>query len=226
MRIGWASACANVFPITVLWSLSAALVLSYYFVPGVASILEPIRLWQEANGWVAVVVGRIFFNGLVPGVFLLSVPGIRPKRPMATIIAFAVWGCALGLCCDVFFRLQSGWFGSGPEFGTLAAKTLVDQFVWTAFFIAPANTAFFYWVDCGFSLRKAIAEWPSDFIRVLLMPNLVNNWVIGIPVIFATYAFPLDLQIHVNGLTGSVCMLLFMQIGKFSRSADKTRASA
>lgn len=225
LAIGWRSACVNALPIAVLWGIAVALVLSYYLVPGVAATLEPIRMWQERNGWRAVVVGRIFFSGLVPGVFLLLVPRIRPKHPWATIVAFVAWGCALGVCCDAFFRVQSVWFGNGPEWGTLVAKTLVDQFLWTVVFLVPLNTVFYYWLGCDFSLRRMISEWPSDFVRELMLPNLVNNWLIGIPVIFATYAFPLDLQIHVNGLVGAVCLLLFTQIGKLSRTGGVQRNS-
>ena len=211
------SAKANAVPTFALWSFALGLVLSYYFVPDVAGCLERIRRWQEAFGWKAVVVSRMFFNGLLPGVFLLGVRSIRPRRPWATIFAQTVFGCVFGLFCDAFFRMQSAWFGSGPDVSTLVLKTLVDQFVWTVLVIAPVNAVFFFWLGRDFSLSRVRREWPRDgFVSELVLPNLIPNWFVGIPAIFATYAFPLDLQIHVNGLVSAFWMLMCLQIGRRS----------
>ena len=214
------SAKANAVPTVVLWSFAFGLVLSYYLLPGVASCFERVRTWQEAFGWKAVVVSRIFFNGILPGVFLLVVREIRPQRPLATILAQATFGCVFGLFCDAFFRLQSAWFGAGPELTTLVGKTLVDQFVWTVLVIAPANAVFFFWLGRDFSWRRVRDEWPRGrFFAELVLPNLIPNWIVGIPAIFATYAFPLDLQIHVNGLVSSFWMLMCLQIGRRSATS-------
>ena len=218
MKIGWDSAKANAMPTFVLWSFALCLVLSYYFIPPVAECMGTVRTWQESFGWKAVVVSRILFNGIVPGVFLLSVKSIRPRKPFATIFAQATFGCVLGLFCDAFFRLQSSWFGSGTAVSTLVLKTLVDQFVWTVLVIAPVNAVFFFWVSRDFSLKRVRREWPKQgMISRLVLPNLIPNWFVGIPAILATYAFPLDLQIHVNGLVSAFWMLLCLQIG--ARSA-------
>jgi len=218
IRIGWESAKANAAPTFILWSFALCLVPSYYFIPPVAEFMGTVRAWQESFGWKAVVVSRILFNGIVPGIFLLGVKSIRPRRPFATIFAQAVFGCVLGLLCDAFFRLQSSWFGSGAELSTLALKTLVDQFAWTVLVISPVNAVFFFWVARDFSFRRVRQEWPRHgVITELVLPNLIPNWFVGIPAIFATYAFPLDLQIHVNGLVSAFWMLLCLQIG--ARSA-------
>ena len=217
VRIGWESAKANVVPTVVLWTFAFCLVLVYYFIPNVSACFERVRGWQEAFGWKAVVVSRILFNGLIPGVFLLAVREIRPRRPYATIFAQAVFGCVFGLFCDAFFRFQSAWFGSGTELPTLVLKTLVDQFVWTVLIIAPVNAVFFFWVARDFSFQRVRLEWPKPgFVPELVLPNLIPNWFVGIPAIFATYAFPLDLQIHINGLVSAFWMLMCLQIGRRS----------
>ena len=214
LRIGWESAKANAVPTVILWSFAVGLVLAYYFVPGMAALLEPIRKWQETNGWRTVVVSRIVFNGLVPGVFLLTIRDIRPRHPWMTILAQTIFGCVFGLVCDAFFRLQSLWFGSGMEVSTLVLKTLVDQFVWTVLVISPVNAIFFFWLGRDFSGRRVRREWPQGgFVSELVLPNLIPNWFVGIPAIFATYAFPLDLQIHINGLVSAFWMLMCLQIG-------------
>ena len=218
IKIGLESAKANVVPTLVIWSFALCLVLSYYFLPPVAERMGTVRTWQDSFGWKAVVASRILFNGLVPGAFLLCVESIRPRRPFATIFAQAAFGCVIGLFCDAFFRLQSSWFGSTLELSTLVLKTLVDQFVWTVLVVSPVNAVFFFWVARDFSFRRVRQEWPKHgVISELVLPNLIPNWFVGIPAIFATYAFPLDLQIHVNGLVSAFWMLLCLQIG--ARSA-------
>ena len=218
IKIGLESAKANVVPTLVIWSFALCLVLSYYFIPPVAERMGTVRTWQESFGWKAVVASRILFNGLVPGAFLLCVESIRPRRPFATIFAQAAFGCVIGLFCDAFFRLQSSWFGSTLELSTLVLKTQVDQFVWTVHVVSPVNAVFFFWVARDFSFRRVRQEWPKHgVISELVLPNLIPNWFVGIPAIFATYAFPLDLQIHVNGLVSAFWMLLCLQIG--ARSA-------
>ena len=218
VRIGWESAKANVVPTVVLWGFAFCLVLAYYFIPNVSVCLERVRDWQEAFGWKAVVVSRILFNGLIPGVFLLAVKEVRPRRPYATIFAQTAFGCVFGLLCDAFFRLQGAWFGLGTEISTLVIKTLVDQLVWTVLLIAPANALFFFWVSRDFSFRRVRLEWPKrGAVSELVLPNLIPNWFVGVPVIFLNYAFPLDLQIHINGLVSAFWMLMCLQIG--ARSA-------
>lgn len=217
VRIGVESAKANVVPTVVLWVFAFCLVLAYYFIPNASACFERVRGWQEAFGWKAVVVSRILFDGLIPGVFLLAVKEIRPHRPFATIFAQMVFGCVFGLFCDAFFRMQSAWFGSGTEISTLVIKALVDQFVWTVLIIAPVNAVFFFWVARDFSFWRIRREWPKQgFVLELVLPNLIPNWFVGIPAIFATYAFPLDLQIHINGLVSAFWMLMCLQIGRRS----------
>jgi len=219
--IGWESAKANVVPACVLWSVAAGLVVAYYLIPGVSECLAPIRRWQTSFGWRAVVVSRIFFNGIVPGVFLLGVRAIRPHNPFVTVFAQTVFGCVFGLVCDAFFRLQGEWFGNGTALSTLVIKTLVDQFVWTVLVISPVNAVFFFWAARDFSFQRTRREWPKQgFVKGLVLPNLIPNWFVGIPAIFATYAFPLDLQIHVNGFVSAFWMLMCLQIG--ARSAQRT----
>jgi len=224
--IGWESAKANVVPTFVLWSFAAGLVLAYYWISGVAEFLAPVRSWQDSFGWKAVVVSRIFFNGIIPGIFLVSVKAIRPHHPLATIFALTAFGCVFGIVGDAFFRLQCDWFGSTISFLTLTYKTSVDQFVFTVLVIAPANALFFFWLGRDFSFRRVTRDWPGRlWMEELLLPNLIANWFVFIPVAFATYVFPVDLQIHVNGLTSAFWMLMCLQIGKRSAQTPTARPS-
>lgn len=217
VSIGWASAKANWLPSLVLWLFAVVVVLAYCHVPHCTAAFESVRLWQERCGWRAVAVSRVFFNGFLPGIFLLSVKAIRPPSPWRTIFAQTVFGCAFGLVGDGFFRLQDAVFGAGTAIQTLLLKTLVDQFVFTVLVIAPVESMFFFWLGRDFSRARVRHDWPGKaWPFEILMPNLIADWFVSIPAALATYAFPLDLQIHVNGLISAFWMLLCLQIGKRS----------
>ncbi len=215
-RIGWESAKANAVPMLLLWMLAAGTVLVYYFVPDAAAAFEPLRRWQVEGGWWTAFLNRVFFLGLLPGVFLLTVRSLRPERPLATIAAQTLWCGAWGIVTDWLYRFQAAMFGCGADFMTLLVKTLFDQFVFTAFLNAPANAAFFFWVSRNFSVARFRAECPRRFVRGLVLPNLVSNWCVGIPATFALYAFPPPLQMQVSGFVYAFWILMCLQIGRRS----------
>ena len=82
VRIGLASARVNLVPMVVLWAMAAALVLGYYHVPWVASVLSPLQEWQDEQGWIAAFLNRFAFCGILPGVFIvrMKTPGRIPQN--------------------------------------------------------------------------------------------------------------------------------------------------
>lgn len=217
-RIGLASVKANLVPMVVLWALAATLVVGYYLVPGIDRCLEPLRRWQIESGWGAAFLNRFFFCGVVPGVFLLTVKSIRPRFPLATALAQGMWGGVSGIVYDFFYRWQCVWFGDGIDVATLLKKLLVDQFTITVFVVAPLNVLVFFWISREFSFARFRSEFPRPFLARALLPNLVTNWCVWIPVVLAIYAFPLALQVQVSGFACAFWALTCLQIGRRSSS--------
>ena len=213
LRIGVAAARANLWPAVVLWTLAAALVAAYYGCAGTAEVLAPLSRRLAASGWIAPFLNRVIFCGLVPGLFLVFVPSLRPRHVGLVIMLEMVWNGSLGVVADGFFHLLCRLFGEGHDAWTLLLKAAVDQFVWTVVFIAPVNAVFHFWLarDCSFALVRR--EWPRRFYADLVAPNLVSNWSVWIPVQLAVFAFPVDLQIHVGGLVCALWILMSLQIG-------------
>ena len=214
VRIGWESVRANAVPMVVLWLLAVLMIAVYSFVPACAEAMEPVRRWQIENGWRGPFLNRVFFCGLLPGVFLCACPNLRPRHVLAVIACESGWNGLLGVAGDWSFRMLNVLFGSGTDLSTLLLKTAADQLVWTVLFIAPANAVFHFWIGRGFSFRRTCAEWPRRFYRVLVAPNLVSNWCVWFPVQFTVFMFPLDLQIHMNGLVCAFWTLMCLQIGR------------
>ena len=219
LRIGIRSVRANAVPMVALWVLAAVTLWAYYAVPAVAAAFEPLRQWQTGSGWLAAFLNRVFFNGLLPGVFLLVIPSIRPKHVLLVIGAQALWGGCWGVVTDFFFRWLDVLFGSGRDFGTLFCKMLADEFGLTLFLLAPADAAFFFWVGHDFSIVHTWRERPRRFFLGLVLPNLISNWCVWIPVSLAIFAFPLPLQVQISGFAAAFWTLMCLQIGLRTKCA-------
>ena len=220
VRIGGESVKANAVPMVVLWALAVLLAALYYASPKVSEAFEPLVNLELTYGWRAAVVNRVVFTGFVPGLFLLMIRSIRPRYPLAKLGLQIVWCGLWGVLCDYMYVWVDALFGSGSDFRTVAAKVLFDQLPWTVLVVMPLIALFYFWLGRDFSWRRVRDEWPRGrFFPELVLPNLIPNWIVGIPAIFATYAFPLDLQIHVNGLVSSFWMLMCLQIGRRSATS-------
>ena len=65
-----------------------------------------------------------------------------------------------------------------------------------------------------FSFVRTKRDWPRPFFRRMVMPNLIPNWIVWIPVSLAVFSFPFPLQIHVNGIVCTFWTLMCLQIGR------------
>lgn len=213
-RTGWESARANWLPMATLWIVAVAAVVAYCRFPAFAAALEPLARWQRESGWLAAFLNRIAFCGALPGVFLALVPAIRPRLVVATILAQTLWSGVCGVASDCMFSLNAQLFGTGTDFPTLCVKTAVCQFAWTPAFFSPLGSLVYFWIGRDFSLERVRREMPPRFYRDLVLPNLLANWVLWIPVTFAVHMFPTPLQVQLSGLAAALLSLIMLAIGR------------
>lgn len=214
VRIGWASVKANAVPMAILWCVAAMLVVGYLFIPFVASVLEPLAVWQSESGWVASFLNRFFFCGVLPGVFILTMKTLHAPHPFAVIFAQTMLSGICGVVSGWMFELHAVWFGTGTDFATILIKTLVYQFGWVVVFFMPFGAIAYFWIGRNFSFRRIRAEWPQHFIREILCPNLIVNWAVWLPVSLAIHLLPTPLQIQLTGLANSFLGLVLLSLGR------------
>ena len=220
-RIGWEAVKANRLPMLVLWVLACCVVLAYYSIPNFASALGVVATWQVKSGWRAAFLNRVLFLGVLPGVFLVAVESLRPRRVWLVLFWQSLWCGLWGIATDGWYQFQAFVFGEGRDFVTLLSKTLLDQFAFTALLNAPANALFFFWLSQDMSWANCRRHCPHDIVRGMILPNLVTNWCVAFPVVFALYALPLPLQVQISGFTSAFWVLACLQIGV--RSARKVK---
>ena len=212
--IGWEAVNKNRLPAVVLWVVSGVAVLAYYTLPAVPALLEPLARWQKESGWFAAFLNRVIFCGLVPGLFIVCIKSLRPKHVAAVLAVQTLWSGFCGVVSDWMFSLNAHMLGTGVDLLTLSAKTAVCQFVWTPVFFAPAGAVVYFWIGRDFSFARFRKEMPDRFYYGLVLPNLLVNWVLWIPVTFAIHSFPTPLQIQLSGLAAALFSLMLLAIGR------------
>ncbi len=213
-RIGWEAVKKNRLPAGVLWAVSIAAVFAYYALPTVPALLEPLARWQKESGWFAAFLNRVIFCGLIPGVFIVCIKSLRPKHVAAVLAVQTLWSGICGVVSDWMFSLNAYMLGTGVDLLTLSAKTAVCQFVWTPIFFAPIGAVVYFWIGRDFSFARFRKEMPDRFYYGLVLPNLLVNWVLWIPVTFAIHSFPTPLQIQLSGLAAALFSLMLLAIGR------------
>lgn len=223
VRVGLESVRANVLPMVVLWGAAVALAVGYGHVPAVASALEPLSRWQTEDGWVASFLNRFFFCGVLPGVFILTMKRLSAPRPLAVVFAQTMLSGVCGIVSGWMYELHARWFGTGTDWGTVVAKTLACQFGWAALFFVPFGAAVYFWIGRDFSFRRLRAEWPRRFGREILLPNLIANWAVWVPLSLVIHLFPTPLQIQLTGLANAFLSLVLLTLGRRVATARSAR---
>jgi len=211
-QAGVRAAKANIIPALVLQAVCLCLLLSYYNFPAVERFIRPVSEWQNEHGLPFTFVSRGFFGGVLPGVFMLTIPALRVKRPLLTMtLSFLFWGL-MGVIVFWVYRVQTLLFGSGHDWLTLVKKVFLDQTTYTILIGVPLVALFYFWERHGFSFSQAKAHFPKQWIRRLILPTLLPNWAVWTPSMMIIYALPEPLQVHFSGLVGCFWTLLCMQV--------------
>ena len=136
---------------------------------------------------------------------------------MVAVIAVQTgWSGICGVASDYMFSLNAYLLGTGVDFLTLCVKTAICQFVWTPLFFAPLGAIVYFWMGRDFSPLRFRREMPPRFYYGLVLPNLLVNWALWIPVTFAIHTFPTPLQIQLSGLASALFSLMLLAIGRSS----------
>jgi hypothetical protein len=201
-----------------------ALLVGYYFSPGVARALESLAELRREHGLAFVIGAAIFAGAIVPELFLIVLfQKGKPRRENLRNLAFTIptWA-ADGILVDWMYRLNAIWFGDVVTLPVLIAKICVDQFGYNPFIAAPLEVLIYEWKNEGFSWASVRRALTWKHYRDKIVPTLLATWAVWMPLMAIIYALPLALQFPLFSiaLTFWVLLLTYMT----NRFAGKVEA--
>jgi hypothetical protein len=133
----------------------------------------------------------------------------RPNRENANSLVFGIlfWG-TYGMFIDAFYRLQGALWGQGTDLQTVACKVAVDMLIFTPVIAAPLVTIVYTWKHASYRFPKLDAA----FYRDRIVPVLIPNWAVWVPIICVIYAMPAGLQIPIWAIAMAFWTLLLATI--------------
>lgn len=203
---------ANLVPGVVLWLIATGVVLAYYLCPAARPAFAGIAAAKKEWGLLFSAGSTALMAGLVPWAVLAAGRRLPPERRWRDLAFLPVFYAQRGAEVDLFYRLQARVFGDGTDWGTVATKTAVDQFVYSALWASPFCLAWLAWRDGGYTgaaMRRA-CSW--DFQRSRLPVLVLTNWLVWTPTVCAVYSLPGDLQIPLFSLVACFWSLLALTL--------------
>lgn len=200
-RAGLRSARANLVPGLALQAVALALVLAYYGHAPTREALGRLAVWRSELGFAFSIVSTALFGGVLPFLYLRLLPATRDHydwRQGAAVIGF--WAYK-GFEVDLFYRGLAAFVGEGHDFSTIAAKSVIDQFIYSPLFAVPTTALFFQWNRLHLDGAALLADLRAGgWYRRRAVPLLVSNLGVWLPAVCIIYAMPTPLQLPLQNL--------------------------
>lgn len=199
-----------------------ALLLAYHYHAPTAEVLGKLADLKQRTGYLYTSVSAVIAGAIIPEIlrvlfFQKGRFGSQNLRNLAFTIPF--WGL-ICITVDLFYQLQARMFGTGVDFQTVAIKVLVDQFGYTAFFATPMTCILYDWKQEGYRASTLPRVFLPSYYRGTILPVLITNWAVWIPLISIIYCTPSSLQIPLFSLALSLWVLLYTWISESRHGAS------
>jgi len=206
----------NLRPALVLQAFALAIVFGYFWSPRFRDALDVVGALKLRYGYGYSAIATSVFGGLIPYA-VLSLAGRIPAQRRWAELAFylALWFWK-GMEVDALYRAQASWFGEGAGVGTIAIKTLVDQFGYVPLWAAPSQVLLFTWKDAGFSRLGVRAAFGRQSFAQRVLVVVCSTWVVWIPAVAIIYSLPSALQVPLFNLVLCFWCLLMSFISRSS----------
>lgn len=194
-RAGARAIRANLIPGFVLWVAGLVLVVAYYRHRPTHDALEALVGLRNRIGLLFPIVTTVLCGGVLPILFLRRDPALRADYRAKNIgFLMLFWGYK-GLEIELWYRLLSHLVGADASVRTVALKCFLDQLVYCPFFAVPITVIGFAFNHAGLRLAPVLADIRAGgWYRRHVLPTLIANAVIWVPVVCLVYSLPLSLQ--------------------------------
>jgi len=200
-RSGVRSARANLGPGLVLQAAALALVLAYYRNDTTREVLGRVVAWRQEVGVGLSILSTGFFGGFLPMLYLKLRRATRERYSMAQAGAITAFWAYKGFEVDLLYRLLARFVGERNDWGTIAVKTVIDQFVYCPLLAVPLTVLVYEWVTARFDAGAVKADVRAGgWVRRRVVPVLISNVGVWLPTACIIYALPTALQLPLQNL--------------------------
>jgi hypothetical protein len=205
----------NLLPGLVLQLFAVTILVTYFFVPASKPVFTLFGELKQTYGFGYSFIATAFFGGLVPFLYLWLTKGLALNRNLLGLLVFYVvfWGLK-GMEVDLFYRLQTDWFGNDGDLQTILTKMAVDQFFYSALWAAPGITIVYLWMESHWNFAQTKQAMTKEFFCVKIPTVILSNWLVWIPAVSVVYAMPSELQIPLFNLVLCFWVLLLAVLNK------------
>ena len=210
LTIGWEAVRANALPAFIIQALMLAMLVAYYLHPQFAGLLNQLAELKRAYGLVFVVLATILAGAIAPELFLVLFfqrGRIRSENVRNILSTAPIWGIA-GISVDLLYRGLAALLGDEATAGVVVAKICIDQFVYNVFFAAPFTVIAYEWKNSGHSFARLRGCFTFEYYKDKIVPTLLTNWAVWIPLTAMIYSLPLALQFPLFSLALTFWVLL------------------
>lgn len=208
-QTGLRGARANLVPGLVLQAFALALVLGYYFAPGVAEALKEFEAFRFRVGIPYSVISTAVFGGLIPWLYIKAHPATRNRYNVKQGAGLLAFWAYKGLELHLLYTGLAALFGHDNSFATIAKKVVFDQTLYGPLLAAPGMWLAYKWVEGHLAVAPVVASIrkPGWFLRELL-PVIIANLGVWLPTVTIVYTLPTVLQLPLENLV--LCFFTLM----------------
>jgi hypothetical protein len=210
---GWRAARANLLPGLGLWLMGLILVAAYYYHAPTHAALERLTVLRGRTGLLFPVVGTLLCGGLLPILYLRRDPAVRADYQFRNCVFLLSFWAYKGVEIEVWYHILARVIGPGNDVRTIALKGAVDQFLYSPFYAVPVTVLVFAFNHAGLRFAPIVADFRAGgWYRRHILPTVVANAAMWIPLVCLVYALPLPLQTLLFDLALCFCILLVAHI--------------
>lgn len=197
VQTGFRAARANLLPGLLLQALMLCFLAAYLLHDGTQAFLTRVGELRQELSYGFSLATYIVSGALFPE--LLRIVFFQKGRPsfgnVWNLLTAAPLWAGLGMLVDFFYRCQNDWFGTGNSWHIIAAKVLVDQFIYSPFLANPITAAYLAFRASGLNAQTAREVFSWNFVLEKMLPTQIAGWGVWIPGVCLVYFMPPLLQL-------------------------------
>lgn len=187
-----------------------ALLIGYWRSPALRTALADLATLKAGWGYTFSALAALLAGALLPELLrLIAILGPRQWRQCLANLRFTMpFWATMGIIVDLLYRTQARILGDSTQLHIVITKVAIDQFLYSPLISAPLTVWFYTWKNSGSPPPFQQILHPAHYRRHVL-PVLIANWAVWIPVVSIVYCLPQPLQIPMFALALTLWVTLY-----------------